>query len=217
MPTPARSETLARRWRTRRRSSVVAALGLLTMTSAVLSCTSRPAFNGSEIDPPHEAPEISGLNWDGHPFRLSDHRGKVAIVSFGYSFCPDVCPLTLWKMKTLYSRLGERTSEVEFVFVSVDPGRDTPEKLRDYVRSFDPRFFGIHLGDRQLETTTESYEVMVRHVPYENPANRDGSYNIDHTGTYFVLDRRGRVRLHFPPDATVDELLPDLLTLIAET
>ncbi|MEE8522878.1 MAG: SCO family protein, partial [Thermoanaerobaculia bacterium] len=115
-------------------------LGLLAMASTVLSCTVKTAFHGTVLDPAHEAPEISGLNWDGKPFQLSDLRGKVAIVSFGYTFCPDVCPLTLWKMKDLYSRLGERTSDLAFIFVSVDPGRDTPEKLGDYVRAFDPRF-----------------------------------------------------------------------------
>lgn len=188
----------------------------LAAAAALAACAATPAFNGRTIDPPREAPEISGLNWDGQPFRLSDQRGKVAILSFGYTFCPDVCPFTLWKMKDVFARLGEEASDVAFVFISVDPERDSPEKIAEYVSAFDRRFFGVHVGGESLETVTEAYEVTVRRVPYQNPANLDGSYNIDHTGTYFVVDRRGRIRLRHPPNATAEELLPDLLTLIAE-
>ncbi len=190
---------------------------LVALTAwAVTACSSQPDFNGKAIDPPRDAPEITGLNWDGSPFRLSERRGKVAILSFGYTFCPDVCPFTFWKMKDLYARLGEESSDVEFVFVSVDPERDTPEKLAEYVPAFDRRFFGVHLGGEALEATTEAYEITVRRVPFQNPANLDGSYHVDHTGTYFVIDRQGRIRLSFTPDATVAQLLPDVLTLIAE-
>lgn len=189
---------------------------LLSALAALSACAGPPGFNGQVLDPPREAPDFSGLNWNGQPFRLSDHRGEVAILSFGYTYCPDVCPMTFWKMKDLYARLGEKSSEVAFVFVSVDPKRDTPEKLAEYVSAFDPRFYGVHLDDEALETTIEAYGVTVRHVPLQNPVNLDGSYNVDHTATYFVLDRRGRIRLQFPPKATVDELLPDLSALITE-
>lgn len=186
------------------------------VTAALAACAGGPTFNGELIRPPREAPEIPGLNWDGRPFRLSDHRGQVAILSFGYTFCPDVCPTTLWKMRDVFARLGEKASDVDFVFISVDPERDSQEKIAEYVSAFDPRFYGVRLDGEELEATTQAYEITVRRVPFQNPVNLDGSYNIDHTGTYFVVDRRGRIRLRHPPSATAEELLPDLLILIAE-
>lgn len=209
-----RIRTESRSWLriSRRPLLLLGAIALGTLDA----CASQPSFNGQEIDPAREAPELSGLNWNGEPFRLSDQRGKVAVLFFGFTFCPDVCPMTLFKMKEVYDRLGDQADDVAFVFVSVDPKRDTPEKIGEYVSAFDPRFYGVYLGEEGLQGTTQAFDVTVRYVPLQNPVNLDGSYNVDHTGTYFVLDRQGRIRLHFPPRATAEELLPDLLTLLAE-
>lgn len=188
---------------------LVAALPLLAM-----GCRSGPAFNGEVVEPAR-TPDLSGVNWDGKPFHLKDHRGKVAVVFFGYTYCPDVCPFTLAKMKQLYGKLGTRAADVDVVFVSVDPQRDTVEKLARYVPSFDRRFYGLRIEPDALGAATAPFEVKVEYgVPKEGPETA-GFYFVDHTASFFVVDREGRLRLKLPPNATVDQILPDVEKLLA--
>lgn len=173
-------------------------------------------FRGQAVDPGRPAPTLEGTNWTGEPFRLEQVRGRVAVVFFGYTFCPDVCPLTLARMKQLESALGERAEEVEVVFVSVDPHRDTVEKMASYVPAFDPGFYGVRLTQDQLDAAKESFDLTVQ---YGQPAGGPGSdtfYYVDHTGSHFLLDRAGRLRVVHPPDATLEALEPDLLRLLDE-
>lgn len=181
----------------------------------VAGCTTSREWNGEVVEPSGPAPELSGVNWDGKPFRLGEHRGKVAVVFFGYTYCPDVCPFTLARMKQLYGQLGDRAEDVEVVFVSVDPQRDTIEKLARYVPSFDRRFYGLRLEPRELEATAKAFGVTVQYGQPAGGPETDTYYYVDHTGTFFVIDREGRLRLKFPPSATADQMLPDLETLLA--
>ena len=182
---------------------------------AVLACQTGPSFNGEVVKPLLPAPELSGLNWDGESYRLRDDRGRVAVVFFGYTFCPDVCPFTLSRMKQLYQALGERAAEVSVVFVSVDPERDTHQKLAQYIPAFDQRFRGLRLEGDDLRETLLSFGVTVQLGPRRETPGSSPHYYVDHTGTLFVVDREGRLRLEFPPDATAEEMLPDIETLLA--
>lgn len=179
-----------------------------------LGCNS-PRFNGEMVNPPQPAPALSGTNWDGKPFELSGHRGKVVLVFFGYTFCPDVCPFTLAKMKQVYSRLGDKAKDFEVVFVSVDPGRDSVEKLASYVPGFDKRFYGLHLAPEQLQTAMQSFDLTVQYGQPKDGPETNSFYYVDHTGTFFVIDREGQLRLKFPPNSTVDQMVPDLEKLLA--
>jgi protein SCO1/2 len=171
-------------------------------------------FNGQLVDPPQPV-ALAGVNWDGKPFQLSDHQGKVAIVFFGYTYCPDVCPFTLAKMKQLYDKLGDRAKDVEVVFVSVDPKRDTVEKLAKYVPSFDRRFYGVRLElDEVTNLATTTFSVAVKYGAPKYGLESQSFYLVDHTGTYFVVDRQGQLRLKYPPNVTADEMLPDLEKLL---
>ncbi|HKI00718.1 MAG TPA: SCO family protein [Thermoanaerobaculia bacterium] len=178
-------------------------------------CTPAQKFNGEVVEPASQAPELTGVNWDGKPFKLSDHRGKVALVFFGYTYCPDVCPFTLAKMKQVYRELGDGADGMEVVFVSVDPKRDTVEKLSRYVPSFDRRFYGLRLEPQEIEAVSKAFDLTVQYgQPKEGPET-DSFYYVDHTGTFFVIDREGRLRLKFPPNATVQQMVPDLQKLLA--
>ena len=191
--------------------AAAAALPLLLLAG----CAPSPKFNGEVVEPVQTAPELTGVNWDGKPFRLSEHRGKVTVVFFGYTYCPDVCPFTLAKMKQLYQELGERTTDVEVVFASVDPQRDTVEKLSSYVPSFDRRFYGLRLEPHEIEAASKSFGLAVQYgQPKEGPETAS-YYYVDHTGTFFIIDREGRLRLKFPPNATVEQMRPDLEKLLA--
>ncbi|HEV7508124.1 MAG TPA: SCO family protein [Thermoanaerobaculia bacterium] len=179
-----------------------------------LGCAHSPTFHGQVVEPVLKAPQLSGVNWDGKPFHLSDHGGKVAVVFFGYTYCPDVCPFTLAKMKQLYSRLGVQAKDVDVVFVSVDPQRDTVDKLAQYVPSFDPHFYGVHVEPAALDGVAKGFDLTVQYgTPKEGPEAAN-NYFVDHTATFFVIDRQGRLRLKFPPGATVNQMLPDIKTLL---
>ena len=189
----------------------------LVMAAALLAGGCAPAenFNGQVLDGGAEPPELVGINWDAQPFDLADLEGSVAVVFFGYSYCPDVCPLTLAKMKQVFAKLGDRADEVAVVFVSVDPYRDSVDKLAQYVPNFDQRFYGLRLEQEQLDAAQEAFGLAVQYgQPKQGPAS-DSFYYVDHTGSYFLFDRAGSLRLRHPPNATVEELLPDVEALLA--
>lgn len=193
----------------RRPLTLVAAVALLAA-----ACAGEPEFRGAEVEEDRPAPELTGTNWDGEAFALADVEGKVTVVFFGYTYCPDVCPFTLAKMQGLFDRLGPQAEDLALVFATVDPDRDTVEKLAQYVPAFDERFYGVRPAD--LAAVEESFDLTIQYgQPKEGPGS--GSYYyVDHTGTYFVLDREGELRLTYPPDVSVDEMLPDLRTLLRE-
>ncbi|RMH22041.1 MAG: SCO family protein [Acidobacteria bacterium] len=182
----------------------------------VLAGGCRPAheWRGEVVDPP-AAVDLAGTNWDGEPFRLGDLEGKVTVLFFGYTYCPDVCPFTLARMKELYGRLGERAEEVAVVFVSVDPRRDSVAKLASYVPNFDRRFYGLHLDPAQLDSAKEGFDLTIQYGQPKDGPGTDSYYYVDHTGSLFVIDRQGRLRLRFPPNSSADELLPDVEALLA--
>lgn len=172
-------------------------------------------WRGAAVDPPTPAPVLVGTNWDGERLALGELENQVRIVFFGYTFCPDVCPFALAKMKQVYRALGERADEVSVVFVSVDPKRDSIDKLARYVPGFDERFYGLHLDTDELDQAADRFGVTIRYG--RPPDGGDGSrYLVDHTGTFFIIDRAGQLRVTFPPNADADEMVPDLDYLLSE-
>jgi protein SCO1/2 len=194
-----------------------------TMTTAWILCAPllvvacRPAerFNGQVVEPGKSAPRLVGVNWNGRRFDLEELRGKVVVVFFGYTFCPDVCPFTLAKMKQVYADLGQEAEGLEVVFASVDPQRDTVEKLAAYVPSFDRRFFGLRLEPNEVDQAAQAFGLTVQYGTPKEGIETDTNYFVDHTGTYFVIDRAGDLRLKFPPNVAVDVMEPDLRKLLA--
>lgn len=149
---------------------------------------------GTLLDPPKEVGDFALTDQDGQPFRLSDLRGKVALLFFGYTNCPDICPTTLAEFKRVKALLGDDAERVAFVFVSVDGVRDTPERLAAYVRAFDPQFIGLTGDDATLRPIARDFGVFYQRVNYESDIN----YLVDHTASTFVVDQQGRLRLVFP-------------------
>lgn len=172
-------------------------------------------YHGSRIDPPFPLPEIRGTNWDGAPFSLKGADGKLVIVFFGYTSCPDVCPMTLARLKSLHARLGERAGEVAVVLVSVDPDRDTLGQLGEYVRGFDEDFYGVHVSREALELVASKWGIMVSQGQPDPDA--DGWYGIDHTGSLYVLGPERSLQLRFPQELGVDEMLSDIEALLDQT
>jgi protein SCO1 len=193
--------------------------GLLWALVAVGACT-RPSA-GVELAP-REVPDIEARAVDGREFRLSDYRGSVVVLTFGYTSCPDVCPLTLSRLRGLMARLGPQAEQVASVFVSVDPERDTAERLGAYLDAFDRRIRGLSLAQPQLQPVLTAFGVtatrrMADARRYRNHAlGGEAPYSIDHTAGFFVIDRQGQLRLRFPHEVQVDDMVPHVAELLAE-
>lgn len=188
---------------------------LVALALFASACGSAPTeWQGEAVVPPEPAPALEGTNWNGEPFRLADLAGRPAVVFFGYTFCPDICPFTLAKMKQVYAALGDRADEVAMVFVSVDPGRDTVEKLAAYVPNFDPRFYGIRIESAALDGLKERFGITVQYGARKAGPGTETFYYVDHTGTFFLYDREGQLRVRHPPNATAEALIPDVEALL---
>jgi protein SCO1 len=175
--------------------------GLLVCAWVLAGCGSGGASGptptplpGTLLDPPKEIGHFTLTDHTGQPFHLSDLRGKVALLFFGYTNCPDVCPTTLAEFKRVKALLGDDAARVAFVFVSVDGERDTPEQLAAYMRAFDPEFIGLMGDDATIRTIARDYGVFFQRVSYEESA---ASYLVDHTASTFGVDQEGRLRLVF--------------------
>ncbi len=175
--------------------------GLLIGAAALAGCGSGDASGptptplpGTLLDPPKEIGDFTLTDHTGQPFRLSDLRGKVALLFFGYTNCPDICPTTLAEFKRVKALLGKDAARVAFVFVSVDGERDTPEQLAAYVRAFDPEFIGLTGDDATIRAIARDYGVFYQRVSYEESA---AGYLVDHTASTFGVDQEGRLRLVF--------------------
>jgi protein SCO1/2 len=192
----------------------------LFLCGCLLAC--RAPSVGVALDPPVEAQEITAELPDGTNFRLSDHKGKVIVLSFGYTYCPDVCPTTLSRLRGLYSQLGDKAKDVVVAYISVDPDRDTPERLGEYVSAFDDRIYPLSLKGEALEAAKKNYGIVsLKRLPdlSKYPANKQGSityYTMDHTSGFHVIDKSGKLRLRIPYEATVEETKTEILQLLAE-
>jgi len=195
------------------RTAPAALVCLALLVTLVVACGSKFEFNGDLVEDP-APPRLVGTNWDGEVFDLASLQGDVVVVFFGYTFCPDVCPLTLHKMTQLREKLGSAGADLQVVFASVDPHRDSVEKLSQYVPNFEEDFYGIHLDFDQLETAKDSFGLSVQYGQPKDGPGTDSYYYVDHTGNYFVLDRSGDLHLKYPPNATVDLMWPDIEHLL---
>ena len=177
---------------------------------------------GVLLDPPVDAYEIVAKLPNDETFKLSDHKGKVVILSFGYTYCPDVCPTTLSRLRGLYSKLGEQAKDIAVAYISVDPDRDTPERLGEYVSAFDERIYPLSLQGEALEAVKKNYGIVsLKRLPdlSKYPANKQGSityYTLDHTSGFHVIDKAGRLRVRIPYEATVEETKAEILQLLME-
>jgi len=135
--------------------------------------------------------ELRLTDHNGKPRTLGDFRGKVVLVNFGYTQCPDVCPTTLADLASAMKKLGADASQVQVLFVTVDPKRDKPELLRQYLPAFDPSFLGL-AGDADATAKVErDFKVYAK----ERPGKTPDTYTVDHAAQTFVFDRQGKLRL----------------------
>lgn len=172
---------------------------------------------GSRMNPPLPVLPIGGdftlSDHNGERFELSSLRGKVTLIFFGYSYCPDVCPTTLSKLSSVSKRLGDASTQVKTLYITVDPERDTPDVLKEDLASFDLDALGLTGTKAELDKVVEMYGATYEIVPTPQSAAR---YSINHSTTLYALDRQGRVRMQFRYEATVDEIVRGVKAILAD-
>jgi protein SCO1/2 len=151
------------------------------------------------------------IGQDGHTRTRENFKGRVTVLFFGFTHCPDLCPTALANLADAINQLGEDRNQVAVAFVTVDPERDTPEVLRDYLHAFGPSFFGLAGGHEAIRATAKAFHVFFQKVPLP-----DGGYTMDHSATAYILDRQARVRLMFTTSRAVDDVTNDILALLHE-
>jgi protein SCO1/2 len=182
-----------------------------TLLAILLVACGVPSFRGSVLDEPVTVPELTLTDQHGQPFHLSDQRGNVVLLFFGYTQCPDVCPTTLSIWHKVHQALGQDAGAVRFVFVTVDPERDTPERLGLHVNAFSPDFVGLTGTPEQLEAIYGVFGVV--HEKDTSSGSAAG-YLVNHTATTFVLDREGAWRLRETYGTPVEDLVHDIRQLL---
>ncbi len=167
-------------------------------------------LQGFFLPDPQPAPTFALTSQDGREVTSTDFPGKILVVFFGYTFCPDVCPLTLSNLSKAVAQMGAHSDRVQVLFISVDPERDTPPRLAGYLRAFDPRFVGLTGTEAKIRDVANSFGVY-----YAKHGTGD-QYTIDHTARTYVIDRNGMIPLTFPVSAAPEEMVLALNRLLKE-
>ena len=201
----------------RRRCLRAAALfGVLALIAAcdrsAPDAPAKPSFKGVDITGAEYARSLALTDADGQPRTLADFKGKVVLVFFGYTQCPDVCPTTMAELAEVKRSLGADGARVQGLFVTVDPERDTAPLLKAYVANFGPDLVGLRGSLEQTQAAAKEFKVFYAKVPGKTAS----SYTVDHTAGSYVFDAQGRVRLFTRYGSGAQALADDLKILLAE-
>lgn len=186
----------------------------LSASLVALSACERPSaatFNGIDITGAGYGRKFSLPDANGVTRTLADFKGKIVMVFFGFTQCPDVCPTALGRAIEVRRLLGPDADKVQVILVTVDPDRDTPELLRNYLKAFDPSFIALRGEAQSLAETAKEFKVFYQKVPTSK-----SSYTMDHTAATYVFDPKGRLRLTLRHDQSAQDVAADLKILLRE-
>ena len=183
-----------------------AALAVATSTCLTACSKDSPNFTAIDITGADYGRDFTLVDHNGQRRSLKDFRGKIVMMFFGYTQCPDVCPTSMVEMATIKQQLGADGDKLQALFVTVDPERDTAEMLKAYMENFDPTFLALVPTQAELPVVSKEYKVYYKKVEGPTPT----SYTLDHTAGSYVYDTQGRLRLFTrygtPPDKTVADI-----------
>ena len=188
---------------------------VLCLALLISACSERPkppAFKTTDISGADFGKGFELLDTSGKPRTLADFKGKVVVLFFGFTHCPDVCPGTLAELALVKQQLGADGDRMQVVFVTLDPERDRPELLKEYVPAFDSTFVGLYGDPATIARTAKEFKVFYKKVPGTAP----GAYTLDHTAAAFVFDPQGRLRLFASYGQGPDALAHDIKLLLRE-
>lgn len=163
------------------------------------------------FEPPREAPAFSLDGSNGKKLSLRDHLGKVVILFFGFTFCEKVCPVTLARLTEVCKKLGSAARDVQVIYVTVDPKRDSPERLREHLAAFNPSFLGATGTPDELAAVRKTYGVVAEQVVSRNQAL---GYEVNHSSSLYLVDRQGKVRGLVPFGTPAGDIVHDLELLL---
>ena len=169
-----------------------------------------PAFKAGVFDPPRQAPDFTLPGTGAGELALRDWRGKVVVLGFGFTHCPEVCPVTLATLAAARKQLGAEASEVQVLWITVDPERDDAARLRAYVTAFDPSFLGATGSEAQLAAVRQDYGIAAARV--QKPGQAD---SFSHSAFTYLIDRQGRLRALMPYGHPAADFVHDLRLLLA--
>ncbi len=197
-----------------KRSSLkfLATLGLLAAAVGLMSACSdkKPIFAAIDVTGADYARDFSLTDHNGQTRTIQDFSGKVVVLFFGYTQCPDVCPTSMAELAEVKKLLGKDGDRLQGLFVTVDPQRDTPEVLKAYMTNFDPSFLALHTTPDKLVSLTKDYKVYFKKVDGQTPT----SYTMDHSAGSYVYDTQGKLRLYTRYGTGVAPLLADIKLLL---
>lgn len=173
---------------------------------------SAPAFKATDLTGADYGKSLDLTDHTGRARTLGDFKGKLVVLFFGYTQCPDVCPTTLATMAEAMKQLGADADRVQVLFVTLDPQRDTPKVLSGYVTAFDPRFIGLSGDEAATTRAAREFKVFSQKVTGSAP----GQYTLDHTAATYVLDGQGRLRLYMRHGQSAADVVTDLRLLLSQ-
>ncbi|MYM34147.1 redoxin domain-containing protein [Duganella sp. FT94W] len=194
----------------------VLALALIAV-SLLAACGEKKAeapkltFQSTDLTGATFARDFALTDHHGKPRTMADFKGKVVVMFFGYTQCPDVCPTTMAEMSEVMKQLGPQADQVQVLFVTVDPERDTRQLLAEYVPAFDQRFLGLYGTAEQTAAVGKEFKVVYNKVPGSTKDN----YSIDHTAASYVFDKQGKLRLLLRPGQGTGPAVHDIKLLLS--
>lgn len=189
-------------------------IGLLLLTLLVSACGRPHEFSGNELPESTVAAEIIGLSGES-TFQLSEHDGKVVALFFGFTYCPDICPLTLSEIQQAYDQIEATPDDVTVAFVTIDPERDTPVVASTYASAFNSDFIGVHVPLAEQEALKAAYFAFAE-KEYQNGETSGDNYLVAHSDNVYLIDRAGNLRVVYRgTDLVVEDFASDLAHLIA--
>lgn len=190
---------------------ILALCALALVLAACDKLSTKPVvFSSVDLTGADYAKDFKLTDHTGKPRTMADFKGKVVFLFFGFTQCPDVCPTTMTELAAVMKELGPKAEQVQVLFVTVDPERDTQELLSQYVPVFHPAFLGLRGDAAATAATAREFKVFYAKVAGSTP----GSYAMDHTAASYVFDRQGKIRLYVRPDQSIAQITQDIQQLL---
>ncbi|MES2037721.1 MAG: SCO family protein [Pseudomonadota bacterium] len=188
-----------------KRRSVLTLLGSMSL----LACSRTPVtFTGIDITGANYANDFQLRGHDGKEYSLASFKGKCVLIFFGFTQCPDICPTALSRAVHIRKLLGDKAEQLQVIFITIDPERDTPELLTQYMKAFDPSFLGLYGDMKQTQDVAAAFRVFYQKVP------SGSSYTMDHSSISYAFDTRGKIRLALKHEQTAEQCAKDLRALM---
>lgn len=186
-------------------------LGIIFLWLFICTSMNAAELKSGVFEPPRAAPDFALQGSHGKTLKLSETRGKVLVLGFGFSHCPEICPTTLANLSRVMKNLGDNAKDVQVVYVTVDPERDTAARLREYMAIFNSSFIGLTGSVDELAAIRREYGILI-----EREMHKDGNYEVHHSSYLYLIDRQGLLRALVPYGKTVADITHDLQILLHE-